>query len=184
MTRHRFSSVKTGAFLAAGLTALSVTGVQAGDRSGYTVDDVVAHFAPAPKLGKARRLCIGTPTECGTAEPAPAATPFNLEVQFEFNSAALTPGARRQLDVFAEAATGALATARFHIDGHTDATGTERTNQYLSELRAASVVDYLVSHGVEQDRLVSAGYGETRPAYPDPYDGANRRVEASLADAD
>ncbi|GAB5378511.1 MAG: hypothetical protein AcusKO_49730 [Acuticoccus sp.] len=174
----------TGALFAAGLTAFSVSGALAEEAGAYTVDDVVAHFKPAPDLGKARRLCIGTPSECGATEPVVEKAPFNLEVQFEFNSAALTPEAQRQLDIFAEAATGGLADARFHIDGHTDASGTERTNQRLSELRAASVVDYLVTRGVGQQRLISEGFGESRPAYADPYDGANRRVEASLSDAD
>ena len=184
MISYRFHSLSTGIFIAAGLTLATVATAVADDRGqGYTVSDVVAHFAPQSDLGPARRLCIGTPSECGAPEPAVATTPFNLRVQFEFNSAELTPSARQQLDVFAEAATGALVEARFNIDGHTDATGSERTNQTLSEARAASVVNYLVARGVDAGRLAAAGHGESQPALADPFDGGNRRVEATLAGA-
>lgn len=183
MIAYRLYSLSTGILIATGLTLATAASAIADEKPGYSVSDVVAHFAPQNDLGPARRLCIGTPTECGAPQPAVAKTPFNLRVQFEFNSAELTPSARQQLDVFAEAATGALASARFNIDGHTDATGSEATNQWLSEERAASVVDYLVARGVGAQRLTAAGHGESRPAIDDPFDGANRRVEATLADA-
>ena len=91
----------------------------------------------------------------------------------------LTRQARENLDAFVAALQSrALAPYRFAVDGHTDATGPEDYNQALSERRAASVVDYLVAHGVEGDRLVVHGYGETRPRVADnPADPENRRVE-------
>ncbi len=156
----------------------------ADDGVGYTVDDVVSHFSKAPELGKTRRLCIGTPSECG-AEPKPVveAPPINKRDQFEFGSSQLTPEARNQLDIFAKAATGdTLSSASFRIDGHTDAHGGEQANLSLSESRAGAVVEYLVGQGVEPSRLIASGFGESRPANNDPYDGGNRRVEASLAE--
>lgn len=183
MIAARFYSLTCGVILASGLTLATVASAAADDEKGYDVNDVVAHFSQGSDLGMARRLCIGTSTECGEP-PAPAPEPFNLQVQFEFNSAALTPSARRQLDVFAEAATGALGAARFNIDGHTDATGSDQLNLTLSEERAASVVRYLVERGVGEDRLVAAGHGETAPIADNPFDAVNRRVEASLASTD
>ncbi|MEM0906661.1 MAG: OmpA family protein, partial [Pseudomonadota bacterium] len=162
MIVHRLYSLTFAIALASGLTAATVASAAAGDETGYTVDDVVAHFAPERDLGKPRRLCIGTASECGEPEPV-AVEPFNLQVQFEFNSADLTPSAQQQLNIFAEAATGALSGARFNIDGHTDATGSETTNLLLSERRAASVVNYLTARGVSPERLVSAGHGEATP---------------------
>jgi len=181
---HRFFSLTTGVIIASGLTLATLASATADEARGpaYSVQDVVAHFAPKTDLGQARRLCIGTPSECGAPEPAVNKAPFNLKVQFEFNSARLTPEAEAQLAVFAEAATGDLADQVFAIDGHTDATGAESTNQVLSERRAASVVDYLVARGVSEDRLVASGYGESQPVSADPYDEANRRVEATLAE--
>ncbi len=53
--------------------------------------------------------------------------------------------------------------ATFLIEGHTDALGGEEFNQQLSERRARSVKDYLVSKGVAEHRIEIKGYGETRP---------------------
>lgn len=185
MISHRFFSLSTGVILATGLTIATIASAAAEEAgsSPYSVSDVVSHFAPKTDLGQARRLCIGTPSECGAPEPAAEKSPFNLMVQFEFNSAQLTPEAEAQLSVFAEAATGELADATFQIDGHTDAVGAETTNQRLSEMRAASVVEYLVDRGVDGDRLIPAGHGESQPISADPFDDANRRVEAKLAES-
>ncbi len=46
------------------------------------------------------------------------------------------------------------------IEGHTDSTGSDTTNQVLSERRAESVRSYLVSQGVAAGRAISRGYGE------------------------
>lgn len=69
------------------------------------------------------------------------------------------------------------------ITGHTDSTGADAYNQDLSERRAASVGAYLESQGVDADRMVIIGYGETQPiatnATPEGR-AANRRVEITL----
>jgi OmpA-OmpF porin, OOP family len=49
------------------------------------------------------------------------------------------------------------------VSGHTDNTGKEEKNQILSENRAAAVKNYLVSKGIAESRLVSAGYGSSKP---------------------
>ena len=49
------------------------------------------------------------------------------------------------------------------IGSHTDARGSDRYNQLLSKRRAKSVVDYLISKGIEKNRLTYVGYGETQP---------------------
>lgn len=53
---------------------------------------------------------------------------------------------------------------RVEVQGHTDSTGTEAYNQMISEKRAISVKEYLISQGIESDRLVVRGYGESVPA--------------------
>lgn len=69
------------------------------------------------------------------------------------------------------------------VTGHTDSTGSFEYNQKLSEQRAASVKNYLISQGVASSRLHSNGYG---PRYPiasnSTPDGraANRRVEIQI----
>jgi outer membrane protein OmpA-like peptidoglycan-associated protein len=69
------------------------------------------------------------------------------------------------------------------VAGHTDNTGSDQYNQALSERRAQSVAQYLESHGVNSQRVMTVGAGETHPiASNDTADGrqANRRVELSL----
>jgi outer membrane protein OmpA-like peptidoglycan-associated protein len=75
--------------------------------------------------------------------------------------------------------------ANFYIDGHTDSVGRDALNQTLSEGRAASVVNYLITQGVASRRLESRGFGESRPiASNKTREGrrTNRRVEIILND--
>jgi outer membrane protein OmpA-like peptidoglycan-associated protein len=69
------------------------------------------------------------------------------------------------------------------VAGHTDNTGSDQYNQALSERRASSVAQYLESHGVNSQRVMTVGAGEGHPiASNDTPAGrqANRRVELSL----
>jgi OOP family OmpA-OmpF porin len=49
------------------------------------------------------------------------------------------------------------------VQGHTDATGSEKHNQELSERRAKSVRGYFINQGVDAQRLTAVGYGEGMP---------------------
>ena len=67
----------------------------------------------------------------------------------------------------------------FEIDGHTDSDGSDEYNQVLSEKRANSVKNFLVSQGVTAE-ITTKGYGESKPVAPnDTAEGKqkNRRVE-------
>jgi len=69
------------------------------------------------------------------------------------------------------------------ISAHTDDVGPNSFNKLLSERRAESIVEYLVSQGLELDRMKSIGYGEDHPiASNDDEEGRklNRRVEFKL----
>jgi outer membrane protein OmpA-like peptidoglycan-associated protein len=69
---------------------------------------------------------------------------------------------------------------RIEIDGHTDSDGDDQANQTLSLKRAEAVKAYLVSKGVASNRIVSKGFGESRPvASNDTAQGKaqNRRTE-------
>ncbi|PIE19909.1 MAG: hypothetical protein CSA65_00230 [Proteobacteria bacterium] len=52
---------------------------------------------------------------------------------------------------------------KVRVEGHTDSRGSKRSNQTLSQRRAASVVRFLVENGVAAERLVAKGYGESKP---------------------
>ncbi len=83
-------------------------------------------------------------------------------VNFDFDSAKLTPASEKVLDdvvALLKLRTGAPAT----IGGHTDSKGKHAYNMKLSERRAAAVRDYLISKGVAAGTLTATGYGETQP---------------------
>lgn len=72
---------------------------------------------------------------------------------------------------------------RLVVEGHTDSTGEASYNYSLSERRANSVLNYLATHGVDRDRLLSQGFGEDQPiADNDSASGRalNRRVELKI----
>jgi outer membrane protein OmpA-like peptidoglycan-associated protein len=69
------------------------------------------------------------------------------------------------------------------IAGHTDSSGSDAINQPLSERRAASVGNYLTTQGIDARRVVTQGFGKSRPiASNDTSEGKsqNRRVEIQL----
>ena len=141
--------------------------------------------ADAAKPGKTRSICIGAAADCKKPEGAEAAPPpvatFDLLVTFEFDSDKLTPAAKDNLDQFAKALKDPrLQGDKFEIDGHTDAVGAEQYNYGLSERRAAAVVSYLASEGLDPASLVAKGFGKTKPRTSNPYDPENRRVETHL----
>jgi len=73
------------------------------------------------------------------------------------------------------------------VEGHTDSQGNDDANQVLSEQRAKSVRDYLVSRGVAADRITSTGKGETSPVADNKSaEGRanNRRVEIVVTHPD
>lgn len=53
-------------------------------------------------------------------------------------------------------------TLKIELSSHTDSRGSDEYNMLLSQRRAESAVDYLVSRGIARDRMVAKGYGETR----------------------
>ena len=69
------------------------------------------------------------------------------------------------------------------VDGHTDNVGADEMNQKLSEDRASSVKQYLIGNGVDESRITSTGYGETKPIVDNKTAAnraLNRRVEMTL----
>ena len=72
---------------------------------------------------------------------------------------------------------------KVEISAHTDDSGGESYNLQLSNLRANSVLEYLQDNSITRERLVSRGYGEERPLFPNNTDenkAKNRRVEFKI----
>jgi outer membrane protein OmpA-like peptidoglycan-associated protein len=140
----------------------------------------------------------GTPVDATgcplvTPAPEPVAAPVVLpkeeiitirDVHFEFNKATLTPGDKQQLDMVATKLRTEATNVQLHVSGHTDSVGSDAYNQKLSQKRAQSVTDYLVSAGIPRSSFVSVeGDGEARPVADNKTaDGRalNRRVEIKI----
>ena len=100
-------------------------------------------------------------------------------VHFKFDSASLTSEARSILDR-AMSAIRSNSSQNLAVEGHTDSTGSDSYNLDLSQRRAQSVVDYLVSKGANSSRLNAKGLGENSPVSANDSAASraqNRRVE-------
>jgi photosystem I P700 chlorophyll a apoprotein A2 len=114
---------------------------------------------------------------------------LSADVLFDFDSAELRPEAMESLRKVATL-VAAHPAQPVRIDGHTDAKGADDYNHALSERRAASVKEWLVTEGgVDGARIQTRGLGETQPKVPnekpdgsDDPDGRqqNRRVEITI----
>jgi len=103
-------------------------------------------------------------------------------ILFDFDSYDLRYEARRDLEQVADILVRYPETTII-VAGHTDSIGNAGYNQRLSEYRAQSVANYLISRGVQGYRISSVGYGETMPVASnasEPGRQRNRRVELDI----
>ena len=107
---------------------------------------------------------------------------------FEFDTNELTDRTKRQLGIVALLLQTDVEKV-LTISGHTDALGSEDYNRGLSEGRAKSVKEFLVSSGVNPEQIKTRGLGKTKPRRPNQTDSgeddpagrrANRRTEIYL----
>jgi outer membrane protein OmpA-like peptidoglycan-associated protein len=101
-------------------------------------------------------------------------------VLFTSGKAELLPAAQLKLNEVATALTEQDPDSKMVVEGHTDSQGAAAFNQDLSQRRAQTVRDYLVSRGIASDRITAEGFGPTRTvgdnATPEGR-ANNRRVE-------
>lgn len=107
---------------------------------------------------------------------------FESGILFATNSSTLNTQSRESLNKFATSLLNNPDTD-VKIYGHTDSTGSDAINNPLSERRAESVYNYLVSRGVAGTRIVSQGYGSSQPVADNASVAGraqNRRVEVFI----
>ena len=107
---------------------------------------------------------------------------FDSGLLFDFDSATLRQASRTNLSDLAKTLTE-TPEAELLVAGHTDSVGTDDYNYKLSERRAQSAADYLMTRGVAGSRINVTGLGETEPvASNDSATGRqqNRRVEVAI----
>ncbi len=121
---------------------------------------------------------------------------FQSSVLFDVGKADISPAGQASLDTLAAAVIDLEREIPpdipwiLRVDGHTDNTpitgaGPYKSNWELSAARAVSVVQYLISKGVEPDRLAAAGFGEFQPIDQGNDEEArarNRRIELKLTE--
>jgi outer membrane protein OmpA-like peptidoglycan-associated protein len=102
---------------------------------------------------------------------------FDSGLMFGFDSYALTPGTKENLNDLAKT-LNKYPDTNVLIEGHTDKSGADDYNMKLSLSRSRSVADYLRESKVLGSRLTTKGYGEEQPI--SEIDKENRRVEVAI----
>ncbi|AZD06733.1 Putative outer membrane protein [Pseudomonas chlororaphis] len=175
-----------GALLGAGVAAGYCWVHGDGDEDGDGVPDSRDKCPGTPK---------GVPVDANGCPPEPVAVVEEVvvvkeetivirDVHFEFDSAKLTAADKAKLDTIATRLKQEAPSAQLRVTGHTDSVGSDAYNQRLSEKRARSVTEYLISAGVPRSSFVSvAGAGESQPVADNKTaDGRamNRRTEIKI----
>lgn len=161
-----------------------------------TSTDIIRSLAPAgpaaagsgvtvraPRTGQGDRVEARGPGGETVLLRVDRARTLDFDVFFPFDSADLTPAARRSLAALGQAlASPALAGSSYLLAGHTDARGSAAHNDDLSRRRALAVRQYLITtFPIDPARLYVAGFGSRFPRAADaPAAAINRRVEVTL----
>jgi OOP family OmpA-OmpF porin len=126
---------------------------------------------PPPAVPPAApRVAPAAPVPAPAPAPAPAAPPkptsekvtYAADAFFDFDKAVLKPEAKAKLDDLVAKTKGINLEVIIAV-GHTDNIGSAAYNQALSERRANAVKDYLVSKGIEKNRVYTEGKGMKNP---------------------
>jgi OmpA-OmpF porin, OOP family len=140
----------------------------------------VAAPAPAP---------AAAPAPVAAPAPAPAPAPvaaskvtYAADAFFDFDKAVLKPEGKAKLDDLVAKVKEVNLEVIIAV-GHTDSVGTDAYNQKLSVKRADAVKAYLVSKGIEKNRVYTEGKGEKQPVADNKTSAGrakNRRVEVEV----
>lgn len=185
-------AIESGAWAAGGAALGILTGglicyAQDGDQDGDGVFDRRDRCPDTPADTPVEHHgCPRPQYPGGVTEPVIESQVITLsdagDVLFATNQSDLTPAAKSQLDALMTRLQGADVSS-IKVVGHTDNVGTDAYNQTLSERRANSVADYLLSKGVAPNKVSSEGKGESEPvAENDTEEGRakNRRVDLHI----
>jgi OOP family OmpA-OmpF porin len=148
--------------------------------------------APAPAPAPAPRVAPPAPAPAPAPRPAPAPAPapapvsekvtFAADAFFDFNKSVLKPEAQAKLTDLVDKTKGVNLEVIIAV-GHTDSVGGDAYNQKLSIARSEAVKAFLVSKGVEKNRVYTEGKGEKSPVADNKTAegrAKNRRVEVEV----
>ena len=146
--------------------------------------------APAPASAPAPAAAAATPAP-GAPAPAPAPAPqppaatkvtYAADAFFDFNKSVLKPEGKAKLDDLTSKVKDINLEVIIAV-GHTDSVGSDAYNQKLSVRRSEAVKAYLVSKGIEKNRVYTEGKGEKQPVADNKTAegrAKNRRVEIEV----
>ncbi len=145
-----------------------------------------------PEVKKVEEPKVAPPAPVVTppAPPAPPAPPvvqsekvtFAADAFFDFDKSVLKPEGKAKLDDLVSKTSGINLEVIVAV-GHTDSVGSDEYNQKLSVRRAEAVKAYLVSKGIEKNRVYTEGKGEKQPVADNKTTegrAKNRRVEIEV----
>ena len=151
-------------------------------------DGAIAPVAAAPAPAPAP-AAAPAPARAPAPAPAPAKPPaaaskvtYAADAFFDFDKSVLKPEGKAKLDDLA----GKIKSINLEVIiavGHTDSVGTDAYNQKLSVRRAEAVKAYLVTKGIEKNRVYTEGKGEKQPVADNKTAqgrAKNRRVEIEV----
>jgi OOP family OmpA-OmpF porin len=109
------------------------------------------------------------------------------KVQFEYNSANILEVSHSLLNEVADVIKKTPRIKKIQVEGHASSDGADDYNMKLSDKRAKAVRAYLITQGVNKDKLVAKGFGETKPIADNETEAGretNRRVEFNIIEQD
>ncbi len=144
---------------------------------------IVAQAAPAPAPVAAPAPAVVAPAPAPAPQPVAATkVTYAADAFFDFDKSVLKPEGKAKLDDL----VGKVKDINLEVIiavGHTDSIGTDAYNQKLSVRRSEAVKAYLVSKGIEQNRVYTEGKGELQPVADNKTKegrAKNRRVEIEV----
>jgi outer membrane protein OmpA-like peptidoglycan-associated protein len=153
-------------------------GLSAGPQADPAIKAKEIGFVQTLRNRTTRSLSLGEREQI--AEIASTKPNIDLEIQFDYNSAAISTGSTQAVQELGKALSNPnLRGSTFVVAGHTDGIGGDAYNQQLSERRADAIKRYLVDrYGIAGNDLVTVGYGKSKlKDAANPADPINRRVQ-------
>ena len=145
-----------------------------------------ANWTPATAAPGCDGAVVAAPKAAPAAPAAPVAAAskvtYAADAFFDFDKSVLKPAGKAKLDDLVSKVKGINLEVIIAV-GHTDSIGTDAYNQKLSVRRAESVKAYLVSKGIEKNRIYTEGKGEKQPVADNKTKEGrtkNRRVEIEV----
>ena len=147
-------------------------------------DGAIAPVVAPPPAPVAPRAAAPAPPPVVVAPPATVATKvtYAADAFFDFDKSVIKPEGKAKLDDLVDKIKGINLEVIIAV-GHTDSVGSDTYNQKLSVRRSEAVKAYLVSKGIEKNRVYTEGKGEKQPVADNKTAegrAKNRRVEIEV----